>query len=163
MMKAFIDRADAIDPSATDKLVYTAQEIATLRLWLALIRAARCLEGQINSRMLTDFGHGFTRFDAMSQLYRAPGRRLTIGELRNRLLIRPGNISRLLDRMQHDGLIVRQSNPHDRRSQDVALTAQGRAVFRKMAKAHARWVKQALAGVDEETLARLTTDLRSLA
>lgn len=45
--------------------------------------------------------------------------------------VSPPNLATLLDKMQSDGLIDRQRNPRDRRSQILALTQKGRDLFTK--------------------------------
>lgn len=45
--------------------------------------------------------------------------------------VSPPNLATLLDKIQADGLIERQRNPHDRRSQILALTPKGRELHLK--------------------------------
>lgn len=45
--------------------------------------------------------------------------------------VSPPNLATLLDKMQADGLLDRQRNPHDRRSQILALTAKGQELCLK--------------------------------
>ncbi|MCP5266669.1 MAG: MarR family transcriptional regulator [Burkholderiaceae bacterium] len=141
---------------------FEGRQQRALRAWLELVRAARAFEARIDARMLATFGQHFTRFDLMSQLYRTPDHRLSITELGSRLLSPSNNISRLLDRMQADGLVARAPNTSDRRRLDVVLTTDGAATFERMAGAHADWVTDALAAFDDATLERITGDLRAL-
>ena len=45
--------------------------------------------------------------------------------------VSPPNLATLLDKIQADGLIERQRNPHDRRSQILALTPKGKELYLK--------------------------------
>ncbi|OXR48191.1 MarR family transcriptional regulator [Pusillimonas sp. T2] len=45
--------------------------------------------------------------------------------------VSPPNLATLLDRMQADGLLTRQRNPNDKRSQILALTLQGQQRYEK--------------------------------
>lgn len=50
----------------------------------------------------------------------------------------------VLAQLEEDGLIERSANTHDRRSQLVALTAQGRAALLGDRRARAEWIAKAL-------------------
>jgi len=45
--------------------------------------------------------------------------------------VSPPNLATLLDKLQSDGLVIRQRNPDDRRSQILALTLKGHALCLK--------------------------------
>ncbi len=53
-------------------------------------------------------------------------------ELEQRLLMPQYGLSRLLDRIRDAGYLERQPNPDDGRGYDIAITAAGRAIRRKM-------------------------------
>lgn len=144
------------------ELDFSDRERASVRFWLRLARIAKRVEGEVSARMLKTHGHRFTRFDVMSQLYREPDHTLAIGKLGGRLLTLTDNVSRLLDRMQADGLVARTRHPADRRQLLVTLTAQGRDQFQAMAKSHAQWVSEAFAELDDETLRDLEEKLREI-
>jgi DNA-binding MarR family transcriptional regulator len=63
---------------------------------------------------------------ALRVVRRHPGCR--VEEIRQELGITVGAASKLVDRLERDGLAVRSANPSDRRSSLVALTAEGDAV-----------------------------------
>ncbi len=72
-------------------------------------------------------------FSALAYLERAPAHRIPMGELQ--LLMHPRysqpGFSRLVQRMEADGLVERRPDPDDRRASIVALTRSGRTRFRK--------------------------------
>ena len=53
-----------------------------------------------------------------------------VQELRTELGITVGAASKLVDRLERDGLVVRTAHPHDRRSSLVTLTAPGSVLAR---------------------------------
>src|SRR5438445_8374125 len=75
------------------------------------------------------FGISGSHWGVLRNLHRAeqeglPGLRLT--DLSDRLLIRPPNVTGVVDRLERGGLVVRDGSPFDRRAKQVALTAKGR-------------------------------------
>ena len=87
---------------------------------------------------------------------------MTMSDLSERLLVSNGNVTGLVARLVEDGLVVREIDPSDRRSQFVSLTPEGRKKFRKMAKQHEELIDRIFADVtggDMERLLRLTAKL----
>ncbi len=141
---------------------YSERERRVLRLWLRLARAVRGLETAVNAEMIKTYGHRFVRFDIMSQLYREPDQRLSIGELGARLVAPSGNISRLLDRMEADDMVARVPDESDRRRYLIELTENGRRQFVEMALTNAKFVSAAFSDIDDDMLDRLETELRPI-
>jgi DNA-binding MarR family transcriptional regulator len=139
-----------MSPSA---LIKNPQEQQAVRLWLELLRCAKKMETSFGSKLRKNFGHSLTRFDALSQLYRAEGMTLPVTILASRLLAASSkNITGLIDRMENDGLVVRSPNPDDRRSFIVRLTRKGASIFEDMAIEHGHWVGE---GLSEFTAAEM--------
>lgn len=111
-----------------------------LRLWLRLFSITRLIENDVRSKLQNQFDVTFPRFDILSQLYRVPDG-LILGELSQRLMVSPGNITSVIKRLMEDGLIVRNQNPDDRRENIVQMTAEGRAKFAQMAEANEAWIR----------------------
>lgn len=112
-----------------------------LRLWLRLFSVARLIESEVRRRLQGEFDVTLPRFDILSQIYRMPDG-LMLGELSQRLMVSPGNITSIIKRLVDDGLIVRTQNPHDRRENIVRMTPVGRAKFAEMAAANERWIRE---------------------
>ena len=58
------------------------------------------------------------------------GESLPLTQLAGRLSCVKSNITQLVDRLEADGLVERQADPHDRRSRLATLTAAGRKACR---------------------------------
>ncbi len=125
-----------------------------VKLWLRLYRPVSLIERELRSRFQREFGVSLSRFDALSALDRAPDG-LLMGELSDRLLVTNGNVTGLISRMLADGLVTREAQPQDRRSFRVSLTADGRATFACMARAHAGWLSELLARLPADSAAHL--------
>lgn len=76
-------------------------------------------------------------YDVLLELDRSKARHgLTAKLLQDRLLLPQYGVSRLLDRLENQGLIERLANPADRRSSLIAITADGRSLRREMWKVY---------------------------
>ena len=73
----------------------------------------------------------FAWYDVLLELDRAGGR-LRIGELGERLVVEPYNVTRLLDRLESEGLLKRERAPGDGRGAFAALSEKGAVLRRKM-------------------------------
>lgn len=111
-----------------------------LRLWLRLFSVTRLIENDVRSKLQNQFDVTFPRFDILSQLYRVPDG-LILGELSQRLMVSPGNITSVIKRLIEDGMILRNQNPDDRRENIVQMTPEGRAKFAEMAQANEAWIR----------------------
>ena len=76
-------------------------------------------------------------------------------DLANDLRIQGATLTRHLDRMERDGLIVRTRDPDDRRQMRVGLTPEGREVFRRLKSIAQRTGKRAMTGVSADDQAQL--------
>jgi len=146
-----------------ERLIGNRREQQSVRLWLELLRCAKLQEQRLGSRMKKTFGQSLTRFDVLSQLYRADDSTLSVTVLATRLLASTSrNITRLVDRMEDDGLVERRANPDDRRSFTISLTRKGRQVFEEMAREHARWVADGFEGLSQKDLQSLQSTMIGL-
>ncbi len=134
----------------------------TLRLWLQMIRCAKVIERGLNARLRRHHAQSLSRFDVLSQLRRAPGNCLAVGRLSSQLILSNANITRLLDRMEQDGLIKRSFLRSDRRGVEVALTPAGATLFDAMAADHARWLEEIFADLPVTKQQKLHTLLVGL-
>jgi DNA-binding MarR family transcriptional regulator len=63
------------------------------------------------------------------RLTRSPGRKLRMSDLAAQTALSTSGITRIVDRLEHRGLIARQDCPGDRRSSLAALTDAGRKLL----------------------------------
>jgi DNA-binding MarR family transcriptional regulator len=134
-----------------------ADHEAELRLWLRLLTCTTLIEGEVRRRLRDGFDVTLPRFDLMAQLDKAPNG-MTLGELSQRMMVSNGNVTGLAERLVEQGLLDRRASPSDRRAQLVSLTAEGRRVFRTLARTHEDWIADIFAGLspgDIEALMQL--------
>ena len=128
-----------------------------LRLWLRLFTCKELIESEVRKHLREDFHFTLPRFDLMAQLDRAH-KGMTLGELSQRMMVTNGNVTGLVERLVEQGLVDRRPSPEDRRAQIVSLTAEGRRLFRAMARANEEWIGDMFADLsnsDIEALLRL--------
>ncbi|MGA3402707.1 MAG: MarR family transcriptional regulator [Acetobacteraceae bacterium] len=125
-----------------------------LRIWLRLLTCMTRTEAMIRARLHAQFATTLPRFDVLAALD-AAGTELTMGALSARLMVTSGNVTGLVNAMEKDGLVVRRPHPADRRSTLIGMTEAGRALFARMAPAHAGWIEQAMAGLDRREATQL--------
>jgi DNA-binding MarR family transcriptional regulator len=124
----------------------------------------------ITSRFRRDLaatGLSLEQFDVLVHLAWAPSGTLPLHELTASMVVTDAlsrsGITRLLDRMERDGLITRTVSTTDRRRFDVSLTTPGRQRFDQAWPAHAdgigRYFAQPLAPRDIGELARILDSL----
>jgi DNA-binding MarR family transcriptional regulator len=90
-------------------------------------------------------------YDVLVQLVEAPERRLRMAELADRVLLSRSGLTRLVDRLQREGLVVREPVPGDARGLYTVLTPAGFVRIRDATPVH-------LSGVDEYWVSKFSDD-----
>ena len=102
--------------------------------WSALVAVYQSVLHDVVGALENDAGVDSGVFSALAYVARAePPGRIPLATLQQQLHPRysqPG-VSRLVQRMEHDGLVVRRTDPDDKRASIVSLTAAGRTRYRK--------------------------------
>ncbi len=133
-----------------------------LKLWLRLLSCTNLVETDVRSRLRAEFDTTLPRFDLMAQLERHAGG-LKMNEISQRLMVTGGNVTGVTDQLESEGLVVRESDPADRRAYTVKLTPAGRRTFARMAAAHEQWVIGLFAGLaaaEKEQVYKLLAKLK---
>src|SRR5262245_4974167 len=81
------------------------------------VEIERAIEGKVQS---------FLQLKLLHSLAQAPGGRLTVGQLRRRMVERTPNVSRTLNKLAELGLIEKVRNTQDQRTVHVSITEAGR-------------------------------------
>jgi DNA-binding MarR family transcriptional regulator len=69
-------------------------------------------------------------YDVLIELMEAEGKRLRLHELARLVVLSRSSITRLVDQLEQQGLLVRQPDPEDRRGAYAVLTAVGEQAVR---------------------------------
>ncbi len=111
--------------------------------WIELLRSQKTLLNTIE-KALKEAGYPpLTWYDVLLELRKAEEAGLRPMELETRILLPQYGLSRLLNRMQRAGLIVRSKDPEDGRGQIIEITDLGRRVQADMWPVYATALKQA--------------------
>lgn len=129
-----------------------------LRLWLRMLSTTKLISQEIRRRLRSEFGATLPQFDLMSQLYREPNG-LRLGELSKRTMVTNGNVTGLVERLEADGIVVRETPDDDRRVTVAKLTKKGSETFARMAEVHESWLQDMMADVDPAILGELLRDI----
>ncbi len=70
-------------------------------------------------------------YDVLIELYEAPDRRLRMHELAERVVLSRSGLTRLVDRLEHAGLLRRETDPQDRRGFYTIITPEGIEAMRR--------------------------------
>jgi DNA-binding MarR family transcriptional regulator len=132
----------------------SARELAA---WRGLLAAHATLIARLDAELEREHGLPLTSYEVLLYLADADGGRLRMGELADRLLLSRSGITRLVDRLERQGMIERERCEDDGRGFNAVLTAAGRRKLDAARPAH-------LGGVRRHFLAQLEPgELDSLA
>ena len=113
-----------------------------LAAWRALLASHAALVGRLGEELQEEKGLPLPWYEVLLWLGQAPGGRMRMGELAGSLLLTPSGVTRLVDRMEAEGLVQRQQCPSDRRGWHAVITPAGRARLRAAAPVHLRGVER---------------------
>lgn len=110
---------------------------------------------------LRPFQLNLASFRVLHRLSLGQGMRLV--DLARRLLVDSSTMTRLIDRLEHEGLVARTADPTDRRAQRAVLTGAGGERYRQASAAHERTIAQRLGSLspaEQEQLLDLLAKLQ---
>lgn len=160
--------AAAVTSTTAPRAVPTPRPSDTTRraaeAWEALFRA----QVAIMRRLERDDIWGdlsMREYDVLFQLSRAPGGTLRLRDLNEHILLSQPSLSRMVERLEARGFVVREAVPDDARGVSVRLTGRGADLQREIGRRHVRTISRYVGGaLDGDDLARLDdvcTRLRS--
>ena len=125
--------------------------------WVLLIRAQQILMGQVEAILKEAGLPPLSWYDVLLELSRDLDSDLRQYEIGERVLLNKHNLSRLIDRLERDGLVKRQACDTDGRGNIVKITKKGIQLKQEMWPVYAKAIQELVA----EPLT--ATQVRSLA
>lgn len=125
------------------------QEPAVLA-WARLHRAGRRMLEHAQAALRAAELPPLSWYDILLELRWAPDGRLRQFEVGERVLLPKHNLSRLLDRLEHEKLVRRLPCTEDRRGAHVEITPGGRQLLRRMWPVYRRAIHEAMESRLEE-------------
>jgi len=122
-----------------------------LRAWRGMLRAHASLTKSLDADLEAEHGLPLSSYEVLLHLGHAEGERMRMSDLAHTVILSRSGLTRLVDRMEREGLLARESCPSDARGSFARLTQAGRAKLDAARRTH-------LSGVRERFLDRLTAD-----
>ncbi len=94
-------------------------------LWRRFVETHAAIVRRLDEDLRAQSGLTLSSFEVLYELVRAPGNRLRMAELADRLLFTRSGVTRLVDRLERDGFVERNDCAHDGRGVYAILTAAG--------------------------------------
>jgi DNA-binding MarR family transcriptional regulator len=107
-----------------------------LAAWRSFLRAHASVVRSLEHDLMADVGMPLAWYDVLLQLVEAPNRRLRMAELADRVLLSRSGLTRLIDRLQAEGLVRREPSKDDARGTYTVITQAGRDRLRNAAPSH---------------------------
>jgi DNA-binding MarR family transcriptional regulator len=127
-----------------------------LGAWRGLLRVHSTLTKALDAELVREHGLPLSSYEVLLFLADSPEGQMRMSELADGVLLSRSGLTRLVDRMERDGLIRRERCEDDARGWFAAITPRGRELFTRARQTH-------LDGVRERFLSRFTRDeLRTL-
>ena len=111
-----------------------------LTAWRAFLKAHATVIDRIDHDLLAARRLPLSSYDVLIELYEAPGRRLRMYELAERVVLSRRGLTRLVDRLEAEGLLTRDRSGTDRRGAYAVITEQGIAAMRQAWPVYARGI-----------------------
>jgi DNA-binding MarR family transcriptional regulator len=124
---------------------------AELSTWRTFLRAHAQVIRRLEHDLVAEHDLPLASYDVLVQLSEAPDRSLRMTELAERVLLSRSGLTRLVDRLEREGLVARQACKSDARGTLAVLTDGGRDRLREAWPTH-------LQGVVDRFVGRLSAD-----
>jgi DNA-binding MarR family transcriptional regulator len=99
---------------------------AELAAWRGMLETHSALVARLDAELERDHGLPLTSYEVLMYLSDTEEGQLRMGELADRLLLSRSGITRLVDRLERQGLVERHRSEDDGRGFYATLTAKGR-------------------------------------
>src|SRR3954451_16132347 len=109
-------------PSTSSELLSERE----LRAWRGLLKAHATLVKALDAELVADHGLGITSYEVLLHLAEADAGRMRMHDLASSVLLSRSGLTRLVDRLERDGLLRREACDSDARGAYAALTDGGR-------------------------------------
>lgn len=129
------ERAKAQGAAVRD---WSDDQAVALRLWIALARCYATFSRSVATRV-AEYGLTTPQFGILEALYHLGP--LTLGDLADKLLVTGGNITYVMDRLEEQGLVIRERCGEDRRVIWAKLTSNGEEMISSVFPDHVEFIE----------------------
>jgi len=96
------------------------------RAWVGLLHAYASLVKQLDTELIAAHGLSLSAYEVLWRVAATDNGRLRMTDLAELVLLSPSGLSRLVDRLESDGMIERVACPTDGRAINATITELGR-------------------------------------
>jgi DNA-binding MarR family transcriptional regulator len=126
-----------ISPSEQESIT-----LGELRAWRGLLRAHACLAKKLDAALDQAHRLPMTSYEVLHHLDEASGGRMRMCDLAEQAQLSRSGLTRMVDRLERDGLLERCSCSHDARGSYACLTGPGRERLQEARVTHLAVVRE---------------------
>ena len=135
-----------------------------LEPWRAFLTAHARITRRLDEELRLEHDLSLAEYDALLTIADAPGRRIRMRQLADRVILSKSGVTRLIDRLVLDGLVERDACRTDARGAEAVLTPAGLERLRRASRTHLRGVAQHFLGaVDDVDLDTIERSMQAVA
>lgn len=108
-----------------------------LGAWRGLLRASACACKQVDTELEAKYGIALSTYEVLAYVAEADGAKMRMCDLAASASLSRSGLTRLIDRLERDGLIERERCSNDARGAWAKLTDEGRQRLEGAREAHA--------------------------
>lgn len=115
------------------------------------------------SKELKEFGIHEPQYNVLRILRGAKGKPISVNTILENMVQRSSNVTRIVDRLENKGLVIRSLSAEDRRKMDILITDEGLLLLKKLdakVKDFHQPMMQNLSAEEAETLKKLIQKLK---
>jgi DNA-binding MarR family transcriptional regulator len=113
-----------------------------LRAWRGLLRAHACLAKRLDAALDNAHGLPMTSYEVLHHLEESSGGRMRMYDLAEQAQLSRSGLTRLVDRLEREGLLERCSCEHDARGSYACMTDEGRERLQEARGTHLAVVRE---------------------
>ena|SRR5437868_127949 len=113
-----------------------------LAAWRTFLKAHATIIDRIDHDLVAAQRPPLSSYDVLIELYEAPGHRLRMHELAERVVLSRSGLTRLVDRLEAEGLLTRDRSVADRRGAYAVITERGIEALRQTWPIYARGITE---------------------
>ena len=100
--------------------------------WIGLVQAQQCLIDKVEQELKKKGFPQLSWYDVLWELERAEAGRLRLNDLGKKVLLDKYNVTRLVQKLEQEGLVVRDPCPKDGRGITATITQKGKKLRKQM-------------------------------
>ncbi|MFZ5644650.1 MAG: MarR family winged helix-turn-helix transcriptional regulator [Bacillota bacterium] len=133
----------------------------SIRTVIELGEAFQSLEDAVSTH-LARFGLSWPKFRALVELHMAGDRGLNQSDLGKKLKVSRANVTGLIERMEKDGLVIRNDDPSDKRAFRVSLTERSERLINSFLPIHNQFIHSLVSVLEKDEKETLISLLQKL-